>query len=198
MVAPALVAGLGNPGPRYADTRHNAGLWCLDAFARGLGVQFRPEARFHASIARYEGPEGSCRLLWPETFMNESGRAVAAVARYFRLPPEAILVIHDDLDLPPGAVRIKQGGGDGGHNGLRDIIRCLGTKDFVRLRIGIGHPGSREQVVSYVLAPPRPGERTLIERAIEAAVEQLPLLLQGNWQQAMTRLHAITPGDPAS
>ncbi|RME34116.1 MAG: aminoacyl-tRNA hydrolase [Gammaproteobacteria bacterium] len=193
MAAPALVVGLGNPGPRYADTRHNAGVWCLEAFARRLGVTFRHEARFHASLARYDGPAGSCRLLRPETFMNDSGRAVAAAARYFRVPVEAILVIHDDLDLPPGAVRLKQGGGDGGHNGLKDIIRCLGGRDFVRLRLGIGHPGSREEVVSYVLAPPRMEERILIERAIDAAVEELPLLLAGSWEQAMTRLHAIAP-----
>ncbi len=185
-----LIAGLGNPGAEYERTRHNAGFWFLDALGRELGGTFRREAKFHGEVCRVTVQGESVWLLKPETWMNRSGQAVARLAGFYRIPPEQILVAHDDLDLPPGTLRLKLGGGHGGHNGLRDIISLLGGNGFLRLRIGIGHPGSREDVTPFVLGPPPGAERELIMEAIERAVRELPDIVRGELQRAMNRLHA--------
>jgi len=184
-----LIAGLGNPGTKYEQTRHNAGFWFVDEVARRYGGHFRAESRFASEIAdcRVEGRE--CRLQKPQEFMNRSGRPVSAFAAFYRLPRPAILVVHDDLDLPPGTARLKQDGGHGGHNGLRDLIPNLGGNDFLRLRIGIGHPGHRDDVVGYVLKPATRDERTAIDTAIEAALAVLPQVVAGNIEAAMKTLH---------
>ncbi|HHC71290.1 MAG TPA: aminoacyl-tRNA hydrolase [Thiotrichales bacterium] len=184
-----LVVGLGNPGPRYSGTRHNAGFWFVERLQERMGGSWRHERRFGAELCTVEGPVGRVWLLKPQAFMNHSGQAVGELARYHKLTPGEILVAHDDLDLPPGAVRLKQGGGHGGHNGLRDVERHLGSRDYRRLRIGIGHPGHRDQVVEYVLGRPSQADREAIETAIERAVEEMPLVLEGEVQRAMNRLH---------
>lgn len=183
------IVGLGNPGPRYADTRHNAGYWLVEELARRHQLLFRPEARFHGEIARLEVSGQTCWLLKPTTFMNHSGRAVAALASYYRIPPQQLLLAHDELDLPAGSVRLKKGGGHGGHNGLRDTISALGSREFYRLRIGIDHPGHRDQVVDYVLSRPTRNEEEKIRTAIDRAADQLPLLLQGDYERIMNSLH---------
>ncbi len=189
----ALVVGLGNPGDRYAQTRHNAGFWFVDELARRYGGSFRSEKRFHGEVARIALPGGECQLLKPTTFMNRSGQSVAALANFFRIPPATILVAHDEIDLPPGAVRLKQGGGHGGHNGLRDIIPALGGPDFWRLRLGVGHPGHKDLVVNYVLDRPRQEEARLIEDAIQAAADQFPVMFRGDWARAQNDLHSRKP-----
>ncbi len=194
----ALLVGLGNPGARYRETRHNAGFWLADEVARRAGLAFRASARFAGELCEGLVEGRRVRLLKPGTYMNESGRAVAALARFYRLPAEAILVAHDDIDLPPGVVRLKRGGGDGGHKGLRDIIPRLGSRAFLRLRIGVGHPGASEAVVGYVLHPPAAEERALIEEAIEQALAVLPEILAGEEARAMNVLNrrAPPPGAP--
>jgi len=190
----ALVAGLGNPGPRYEATRHNAGFWFVEALARRAGVVLREEPRFHALLARAEVDGHDLRLLEPLTYMNRSGEAVAAVARFYRYAPERILVVHDDLDLPPGAVRLKRQGGHGGHNGLRDIMAHLGSDRFLRLRLGIGHPGPGADVTAWVLSRPGPEDRAALEAAIEAALEAMPDIASGDprrLDRAMSRLHRL-------
>jgi PTH1 family peptidyl-tRNA hydrolase len=187
-----LIAGLGNPGAKYEQTRHNAGFWFVDEVARRCAGQFRAEARFGSEVAgcRIDGQE--CRLQKPQEFMNRSGRPVAALAAFYRIPRPAILVVHDDLDLPPGTARLKQDGGHGGHNGLRDLIPSLGGNDFLRLRIGIGHPGHRDDVVGYVLKSAAREERAVIEAAIEAALGVLTDVVAGNIEAAMKQLHSTT------
>jgi peptidyl-tRNA hydrolase, PTH1 family len=205
-----LIVGLGNPGRKYEATRHNAGFWWLDALARVAGVSFRHEARFQGEVARVAA--GDLWLLKPETYMNASGRAVGALAGFYRIAPVDILVAHDELDLAPGAVRLKFGGGLSGHNGLRDIAPTLGTQDFWRLRIGIGHPrdlaAGQQQVVDYVLHAPRAEERGAIDDALDRALAVWPLISAGDLQGAMHRLHtkakapkgevgeAGSPGEP--
>ena len=184
-----LIAGLGNPGPAYEDTRHNAGFWYVDRLAAAHGGQFRPESRFNAELCRIRLADHELWLVKPQTYMNRSGQAVQAVARYYKLAPADILVAHDDLDLPPGTVRLKRGGGHGGHNGLRDLIGHLG-KDFLRLRIGIGHPGHKDQVHDYVLSRPSRTDRERMEAAIERAVAATPLLLEQGLERAMNTLHS--------
>ncbi len=186
-MAVAAVVGLGNPGPRYAATRHNAGYWLVDRLAAGAGP-FRANTRFHGEVLELPGPP-RCRVLKPATFMNRSGQSVAALARFYRLAPEDLLVVHDDLDLPPGVARLKRGGGHGGHNGLRDIMAALGSREFLRLRIGIGHPGSADQVVDYVLQRPSAEDARLMEAAIDDALGVLPQVLEGHLERAMTALH---------
>ncbi|MDR2244806.1 MAG: aminoacyl-tRNA hydrolase [Burkholderiales bacterium] len=190
-----LLVGLGNAGRGYAATRHNAGFWWADAIAARLGATFANEAKFSGDVAK---ATGDVRLLKPATYMNLSGRAVATLARFFDIAPEEILVAHDELDLLPGAVRLKQGGGHAGHNGLRDIQQQLGSTAFWRLRLGIGHPRDSEipqqDVADYVLKPPRTEELRAIEDAIARALEAWPLLAQGDMAQATMRLHT----DPAS
>ncbi|MFZ2207628.1 MAG: aminoacyl-tRNA hydrolase [Porticoccaceae bacterium] len=184
-----LIVGLGNPGAAYDRTRHNAGADLVQALARGFGVTLRHEARFHGSVARIP-PE--LRLLVPGTFMNRSGQAVVALLQFYQIAPDNMLVVHDDLDLPPGTVRFKLGGGHGGHNGLRDIMSALGERrDFARLRIGIGHPGAGADVVSYVLRKPPPAERELIDSTFARAADVIPDLMGGDFDRAMRRLHTI-------
>ncbi len=187
-----LLVGLGNPGPRYADTRHNAGFWYVDAVARRHGGQFRPEARFSAEVARVRIEGHDLWLLKPQSYMNRSGLPVRQFLQFYKLAPGQMLVAHDELDLPPGSVRLKQGGGHGGHNGLRDLFAHVG-RDFWRLRIGIGHPGQRGEVVDYVLHRPARDEQQAIERAIDAALEVTPLLVAGRFPIAMNHLHSETP-----
>ena len=185
MAVPRLIVGLGNPGRDYAKTRHNAGFWFCARLAEQLGVSFKEEPRFHGSIAH-----ASTQKLWlllPQTFMNRSGQAVGAVARFHRIAPDEMLVIHDELDIPPGQLRLKFGGGLGGHNGLKDITAHLGTQDYWRLRIGIGHPGDRNAVVDYVLKAPRVEEQRAIDAAIRRALDLMPLIESGEWAAATQR-----------
>jgi PTH1 family peptidyl-tRNA hydrolase len=184
-----LVAGLGNPGRGYARTRHNAGFWFADALAARLGVTFAHEARFAADVAK----SGDVRICKSMTFMNASGRSVAAIARFFGVAPDAILVVHDELDLLAGDAKIKLGGGHAGHNGLRDIHAQLGTPDYWRLRLGIGHPRNTEmperEVVDYVLKPPDTADRDAIEAAIDRALGVWPDIAAGDMERAMMVVH---------
>lgn len=184
-----LIVGLGNPGPEYIHTRHNAGFWWVDAVAATLNAPWKSDNKFHGEIAKFnhQGHEGW--LLKPMTFMNASGRSVVALAHYFKIMPDQILVVHDELDLPPGTARFKQGGGHGGHNGLKDIAAHLTTPNFWRLRLGIGHPGDRSQVVNFVLHEPSRNEQVLIEESMDAARAQLPLILKGEMNVAVKNLH---------
>jgi PTH1 family peptidyl-tRNA hydrolase len=193
-----LIVGLGNPGREYEDTRHNAGAWLVEQLARSCGCAFAPETKFHGLTGRLRLAGHDLKLLIPNTFMNRSGQAVVALATFFKIPPQAILVVHDELDLAPGTARFKLGGGHGGHNGLRDIMAQLPKADltkesseFHRLRIGIGHPGSADKVVGYVLGRPSGDDRIAIDRAIAAALEALPLAVEGEWRRAMNQLHAF-------
>jgi PTH1 family peptidyl-tRNA hydrolase len=192
-----LVVGLGNPGREHDATRHNAGFWFVDALAAAQGTSFASEPRFHGAVAR---AGADLRLLKPATYMNLSGRAVGAVARFFAIPPAEILVVHDELDLPAGEVRLKFGGGVAGHTGLKDIRAHLGTADFPRLRLGIGHPRDSEvpqqQVVDYVLQPPRGSERGAIEDAIARALDTWPALAAGDFERAMLALHTRKEQEP--
>ncbi len=184
-----LVVGLGNPGRKYQATRHNAGFWWVERLAERVGVGLRAEGRFQGLAGRLSPPNGNAWLLLPETFMNHSGRAVAALASFYRIQPADILVVHDELDLPPGTVKLKKGGGAGGHNGVSDIASQLGSKDFWRLRLGIGHPGVRDEVIDYVLCAPRAEERRAIDDAIERSLEIWPLMAESKMETAMHKLH---------
>jgi PTH1 family peptidyl-tRNA hydrolase len=184
-----LIVGLGNPGADYVNTRHNAGFWFADALA-GLKMQrFRFEKRFNAEECKIRNNGEEVFLLKPQTFMNRSGQSVGAMARYYKLKPEQILVVHDELDLEPGDNRLKQGGGHGGHNGLRDIIAHLDNREFYRLRVGIGHPGDRNRVVSYVLHKPSSADLEAIEAANQRTLEVMPLVFEGRMDKAMQALH---------
>jgi len=185
-----LLVGLGNPGPEYSGTRHNAGFWWLDLAARKLSTTLRTERNHRGRLGRFNGPCGPVLLLEPTTFMNLSGEAVASVSRYFRIEPNEILVAHDDLDLAPGHVKLKFGGGHGGHNGLRDIHSNLGTPDYWRLRLGIGHPGLKAEVVDYVLRNPSKEEYDAVCKCIEQSVGALDALLAGDMERAMMMIHA--------
>ncbi len=190
MSAIRLIAGLGNPGREYETTRHNVGFWWVDELARAERLDFRTEAKFHGLAAKAHMHGQELLMLKPQTFMNLSGRAVAAMAQFYKILPSEILVVHDELDLLPGVARLKMGGGHGGHNGLKDIIAQLGTKDFWRLRLGIGHPGDRAQVSNYVLNDPRRDERELIQDAMQQSLHVAPLIVQGKADAAMLRLHS--------
>lgn len=185
-----LIVGLGNPGREYQATRHNVGFWWVDELARNAEFSFKNEAKFHGLAARGHFDNIELALLKPQTFMNLSGRAVAAIAQFYKILPSEILVVHDELDLPPGIARLKMGGGHGGHNGLKDIIAQLGTKDFWRLRLGIGRPADRGEVVSYVLNDPRREERELIDAAMQLSLSVLPLFVAGKAEAAMLKLHS--------
>lgn len=185
-----LVVGLGNPGSKYEPTRHNAGFWFVDELARAHGIALRSEAKFHGEVGKGRIDGHEVWLLKPQTYMNRSGLAVSTLANFYKIPVGHVLVAHDELDLPPGAVKVKQGGGHAGHNGLRDIHAHFG-KDFLRLRIGIGHPGNAGEVVGYVLGKPQGDERIAIDRSIDECVATLPLLLDGELQKAMNRLHGF-------
>ena len=184
-----LIVGLGNPGPQYARTRHNAGFWFVDELARRHGATLRSESKHQGELARVRIAGGELWLLKPMSFMNCSGGPLASVANFYRIGCSEILVVHDELDLPPGALRLKQGGGNGGHNGLRDAIASMGA-DFWRLRVGIGHPGDKDQVVDYVLQRAPAAEDRLLHDAIGDAADVLPLLIEQGEQKAMNRLHA--------
>lgn len=190
MTAVELIVGLGNPGPQYEQTRHNAGFWLVDALARSKGVVLRHETKYHGEVGRAEFFGQPVWLLKPLGFMNRSGQSVAALANFYKIPPESILVVHDELDLAPGVLRLKQGGGHGGHNGLRDIGTQLGTQTYLRARVGIGHPGHSSEVSNYVLGKPPLSERELIEDALTAMQHQLGLIIKGDWQKAMNHLHS--------
>ena len=184
-----LIVGLGNPGPNYTATRHNAGFWFIEALARQVDVSLRAERKFQGWVGRWHRAQGDVHLLCPTTYMNHSGRALAALIQFYRIEPAAILVVHDEIDLAAGEVRLKSGGGHGGHNGLRDIIAALGTRDFLRLRLGVGHPGHADQVVSYVLHAPARAEREAIDTGIDQGLAVIPLVTTGAWERAQQQLH---------
>lgn len=191
-----LLVGLGNPGDRYAGTRHNAGYWLVDELARRHGGAFRVESRHRGELARIRVGSVELWLLKPTTFMNLSGQSIASVAGFYRIDAGEIVVAHDELDLPPGTLRLKEGGGHGGHNGLRDAIAVMGDA-FWRLRIGIGHPGSRDQVSDYVLSRAPAAEDRLLHEQVAQAADIVPLILEQGMQKAMLRLHAKPPAAAA-
>ena len=184
-----LLVGLGNPGPEHALDRHNAGFWLVDQIATAAGVSLKPERGFFGDVARVRLGGRELWLLEPSTYMNRSGQSVGAFARFYKIAPQNILVAHDELDLPPGQAKLKLGGGHAGHNGLRDLIAQLGTPDFWRLRLGIGHPGDRSAVIGFVLGKPPQSELKLIEQAMEQSQAVLPQLLKGEFEAAMMQLH---------
>jgi PTH1 family peptidyl-tRNA hydrolase len=188
-----LLVGLGNPGAEYEDTRHNAGFAWVDAVARELKVSLVPERTYFGLAARANTAHGPVWLLEPQTYMNLSGKSVAALARFFKIQPEEILVAHDELDLPPGEMKLKKGGGTGGHNGLKDMQAQLGSAEFWRLRLGIGHPGQKDAVAGYVLRRAPAPERELLQDCIHKSLPVLPLLLAGDLDKALQRLHAKPP-----
>jgi PTH1 family peptidyl-tRNA hydrolase len=181
-----LIVGLGNPGKEYEATRHNAGFWLVERFAARERIALNKDNKYQAYVGRH--PNGAWLLL-PQTYMNVSGRSVGLLAGFFKIPASEVLVAHDELDFPPGTAKLKQGGGVAGHNGLRDIAARLGTLDFWRLRLGIGHPGDKNLVADYVLKKPAPEDRAAIERSIDKALDILPLALAGDIQGAMLKLH---------
>ena len=192
-----LLVGLGNPGPEYEHTRHNAGFWWIDAVAAKLRVSLLPERSYHGLVARVNRPGGEpLWLLEPMTFMNLSGKSVAALARFFKIAPAEVLVAHDELDLQPGQAKLKLGGSAAGHNGLKDIHAQLGTQDFWRLRLGIGHPGVKTEVPNYVLKKPSSEHRTGILQAIDRSLDSLDLVLAGDMARAMMKVHADKPERP--
>jgi len=184
-----LIIGLQNPGPAYEDTRHNAGAWFIEKLASQYKLSFSPEKKWHTSIANLKHEEQTCRVLLPSTFMNQSGLPTREVSQFYRIMPEEILVAHDDLDLPAGRIKLKSGGGNGGHNGLRDIIAQIGSQAFHRLRIGIGHPGNKELVLNYVLGKPSLSDRQAIMTAVDKAIDHVGLVLEGKMAEAMNQLN---------
>ncbi|MDF0751862.1 aminoacyl-tRNA hydrolase [Marinobacter sp. 71-i] len=188
-----MVVGLGNPGPDYANTRHNAGALFVEALAREAGQTLRPEKKYHGLYARIQMQGLDLHLLNPSTYMNRSGLPIKALADFFKIQPDQILVAHDDLDLPPGTAKLKKGGGHGGHNGLRDTIAHLGTNDFQRLRIGIGHPGDSRQVTGYVLGRLGKRETEELNAVIDEIIRVLPDAASGKLPAAMNRLHSFKP-----
>ena len=187
-----LIVGLGNPGDKYADTRHNAGEWLIERLARWFNVTLNAENKFFGNVGKTLMNGKEIRFLVPTTFMNLSGKAVGALANFYRIKPEEILVLHDELDLPPGCVKLKLGGGHGGHNGLKDIVAALGNNNnFYRLRIGIGHPGHRDLVADYVLNKPSPSEREALEKALDEAANCVELLFKDGIVKATNRLNSF-------
>ncbi|WP_118846253.1 aminoacyl-tRNA hydrolase [Haemophilus haemolyticus] len=187
-----LIVGLGNPGDKYTDTRHNAGEWLIERLARRFNVSLNPESKFFGKTARTLVNGKEVRLLVPTTFMNLSGKAVGALASFYRIKPEEILVIHDELDLPPGTAKLKQGGGHGGHNGLKDIVAQLGNNNnFYRLRIGIGHPGHRDLVAGYVLNKPSPSDRDALEKVLDEATDCVEMIFKDGMVKATNRLNSF-------
>ena len=188
-----LIAGLGNPGPEYTATRHNAGFWFVDEVAARLRVSLAPERGYFGLAGRAQVGGQTVWLLKPTTYMNLSGKSVAALARFFKIDPAEILVAHDELDLLPGQVKLKQGGSHAGHNGLKDIHAQLGSGDYWRLRLGIGHPGVKSEVINYVLKKPSPEHRVEIEKSIEQALSGIDLLLDGDMERATMKINARPP-----
>ena len=186
-----LIVGLGNPGREYERTRHNAGYWLVERFAASSSIAMRKDAKYQALVGRHES---GAWLLLPQTFMNASGRSVIMLAGFFRMTPEEILVVHDELDFAPGVAKLKQGGGIAGHNGLRDISQKLASHDYWRLRIGIGHPGDKDLGADWVLQKPSAEDRTAIDESIDRALEVVPLCLAGDLQGAMLKLHTQEKG----
>ena len=184
-----LIVGLGNPGAEYAKTRHNVGAWFVESLAEQKNQQLRKENKFFGLVAKINIDDHPCWLFEPTTYMNESGKAVAAIAKFYKIAPQEILIAHDELDFPAGTTRLKENGGHGGHNGLRDIIQCLGAHDFYRLRIGIGHPGYKDRVTPYVLSEPSRGDKELIVNATDGITRFLPDLIGGEIQKVMRELH---------
>jgi PTH1 family peptidyl-tRNA hydrolase len=187
-----LVVGLGNPGKEYERTRHNAGFWLVERFASANGINLRKDVKFKALVGRMEGASAGAAGAWlllPQSFMNLSGQPVQMLAGFFRIKPDEILVVHDELDFPPGTVKLKQGGGIAGHNGLKDISQRLATHDYWRLRLGVGKPPAGEEGADYVLQKPSAEDRAAIEAAIARAIEVMPLLFAGDMQGAMLKLH---------
>jgi PTH1 family peptidyl-tRNA hydrolase len=190
-----LIVGLGNPGPEYKRTRHNAGFWLVDQLARGIGGTLTRESRFNALAAKTSIAGQELWLLEPQTYMNRSGQSVSALARFYKFTADEILVAHDELDLASGIAKLKKGGSSGGHNGLKDISAALGTQDYWRLRIGIGHPrelGLQQPVVDFVLHQPRKEEQPLIDEAIAQSLDVVPMLCEGKFEAAMLQLHTVS------
>jgi PTH1 family peptidyl-tRNA hydrolase len=189
-----LIVGLGNPGPEYEQTRHNAGFWLVDNLANSLpGCRLQRESRFNAMVAKTAIGGRDVWLLEPLTYMNRSGQSVGGLAKFFKVAPDEILVVHDELDLPPGVAKLKKGGSSGGHNGLKDITAALGTQDYWRLRLGIGHPRTlnlRQDVADFVLHRPRREEQALIEESIDKALRIIPTTVEGKMDQATMVLHS--------
>ncbi len=186
-----LIVGLGNPGAEHTETRHNAGFWFVDALAAKYSLTFRPESKFLSEVCRINTGDIDCWLCKPMTYMNLSGQAVQAIANFYKINIEEILVAHDEIDLDAGTVKLKKDGGHGGHNGLRDIIEKINGKNFFRLRIGVSHPGSKEHVTPHVLGRPGADDRKLIDETIQSAIEIIPKVFAGDIQKAMTELHTI-------
>ncbi len=193
MSAPlSLIVGIGNPGSQYAETRHNVGVWFVQRLADRFGGVFREEKKFFGATCSINVADQEVRLLVPSTFMNESGKSVGALVNFYRIPHQRMLVAHDELDLATGVIRIKQGGGLAGHNGLRDISRCLaGSQEYNRLRIGVGHPGMKDAVTGHVLGKASSEDRRIIDACIDEAINVLPLVVEGAWQRAMNELHTF-------
>lgn len=185
-----LIVGLGNPSKEYEQTRHNAGFWFIDELAWQWKVSLKEDKKYFGEVARVSRAEGDVWLLKPLTFMNLSGKAVGALAQFYKIKPEEILVVHDELDIPCGRIRLKRGGGNGGHNGLKDIQAKLGTADFYRLRLGIDHPGDKALVSAYVLNKPSAEDKQKIEEAIGKSLQGLPLIMEGKWEEATRFLHS--------
>jgi PTH1 family peptidyl-tRNA hydrolase len=190
-----LVVGLGNPGKEYERTRHNAGFWLVERFAASKGVALRKDPKYQALVGRL--PDNGAWLLLPQSFMNASGRAVQMLAGFFKIKPEEILVVHDELDFAPGTARIKQGGGIAGHNGLKDISQRIGSHDYWRLRLGVGRPESATEMADYVLHKPSLEEKQAIDASIDNALALLPQMIQGDLQGAMQKLHTQDKPAPA-
>ena len=191
-----LFVGLGNPGPEYEDTRHNAGFWWIDAMARALKVPLAMDKSYYGLVARTTVNGQTVWLLEPQTFMNLSGKSVSALTRFFKIAPQEILVVHDELDVVPGEAKLKLGGSHAGHNGLRDIHAQLGTGDYWRLRLGVGHPGVKAEVVNWVLKKPSPDHRIAIEQSIDRSIKALPHLIAGEMDKATMLIHTSKPPRP--
>ena len=196
-MSPAVIVGLGNPGPRHAADRHNIGFWLVDELAAGAGARFREEAKLSGASCQVQLGGTAVRLVRPGTFMNKSGQSVRRLMDFYQLTPADILVVHDELDLPPGSARFKSGGGHGGHNGLRDIIANCGA-EFLRLRLGIGHPGHKDDVTDYVLHAPASAERTAIMEALTESVRALEICYSQGYERAVHYLHSATPREDAA
>ena len=189
MGAIRLIVGLGNPGREHERDRHNVGFWLVERLAQGLKVVLTRESKYHGLVARTGTSAGDAWLILPQTYMNLSGKAVSALARFYKIAPEEILAVHDELDFPPGIIKLKLGGGVAGHNGLKDIAAQMGTPNYWRIRIGIGHPGDRSMVGDYVLSSPSPIDRAAIDACIARGIEIMPQLLNGEFEAAMLKLH---------
>ncbi len=193
-----LIVGLGNPGPEYLMTRHNAGFWFVDALANKLSLNYSPDKKFQAEVCRYQSGSTDCWLCKPQTYMNDSGAAVQALMSYYKLSIDQVMVVHDEIDLMPGTTRLKKNGGHGGHNGLRDIIQRTGSSEFLRLRIGVGHPGSKDKVVPYVLGRASADEENQIIDSFSLAIEKSEQFFEDNLNKLMTDLNKKKKPEPDS